>query len=80
LYIDKLPTNRQYLSMALEAPTDETRRTWQEVAKERGISLRILGELIGKTHSTMLAYSMGRRVPPQDVMWRIKRALGEDVR
>lgn len=66
--------------MALEVPSDEPRRTWQEVAKERGISLRILGELIGRPHSTMLAYSSGRRVPPQEVMWSLRRVLGEDVR
>ena len=66
--------------MALEAPRADAPRTWQEVARERGISLRILGELIGRPHSTMLAYSSGKRVPPQEIMWKLARVLGEDVR
>lgn len=66
--------------MELQAATTDTRRTWQEVARERGISLRILGDLVGRPHSTMLAYSSGRRVVPQDIMWKIARTLGEDVR
>ena len=66
--------------MALDVAETEARRTWQEVREERGISLRILGELVGKTHSTMLAYSIGKRRVPQDVMDKIRRVLGEDVR
>ena len=66
--------------MALEAPTTDPLRTWQEVRVERGISLRILGELVGRPHSTMLAYSSGRRVPPQEILWKIGRVLGEAVR
>ena len=66
--------------MALEVSVTDTRRTWQEVARERGISLRILGELVGRPHSTMLAYSSGKRQPPQDLLFRISRVLGEDVR
>ena len=66
--------------MALDAPTTEDPRPWQEVARERGISLRILGELVGRPHSTMLAYSCGKRVPPQELMWKIARVLGEPVR
>lgn len=66
--------------MEAEAATTETRRTWQEVARERGISLRILGELIGRPHSTMLAYSSGARTPPQEIIWKLARVLGEDVR
>jgi hypothetical protein len=42
--------------------------------------LRILGELVGRPHSTMLAYSSGKRVPPQEIIWKISRVLGEDVR
>ena len=60
--------------------TTDTRRTWQEVREERGISLRLLGELVGRPHSTMLAYSSRKRVPPQELMWKIARVLGEDVR
>lgn len=62
------------------APKSTEPRTWQEVARDRGISLRLLGELIGRPHSTMLAYSSGRRVPPQDIMWKLQRVLGEPVR
>jgi hypothetical protein len=66
--------------MELQAATTEPIRTWQEVARERGISLRILGELIGRSHMTMLAYSSGRRVPPEEVMWKLRKVLGEPVR
>lgn len=65
--------------MEAEAATTEARRTWQEVAQERGIPLRILGDLLGKTYNTMLAYSMGRRVPPEEVLRKLRRVLGEDV-
>ena len=49
------------------------------VREERGISLRLLGEIIGRPHSTMLAYSSGRRRVPQEILWKIGRALGEPV-
>jgi predicted transcriptional regulator len=61
-------------------PTTTTLRTWQEVRKERGISLRILGELVGRTDKTMQAYSMGIRATPEEVLWRLARVLGEPVR
>ena len=61
-------------------PTPTDPRTWQEVARDRGISLRLLGELVGRPHSTMLAYSCGRRTPPQDVLFKLSRVLGEAVR
>jgi len=54
-------------------------RAWQVVREERGISLRLLGEIIGRPHSTMLAYSSGRRRVPQEILWKIGRALGEPV-
>jgi len=66
--------------MDLEIASVEAPRTWQEVREDRGISLRILGELIGRPHSTMLAYSSGKRRPPQEVMWKIAKVLGENVR
>lgn len=66
--------------MALEVPSSDTLRTWQEVREERGISLRILGDLVGRTHSTMLAYSMGKRPVPQELLVRLARVLGEPVR
>lgn len=66
--------------MTAETPTPTDPRTWQEVARDRGISLRLLGELIGRPHSTMLAYSCGKRVPPQEIMWKLQRVLGEPVR
>lgn len=66
--------------MQQPTPISTEPRTWQEVREERGISLRILGEIIGRPHSTMLAYSSGRRRPPQDVLWALARALGEPVR
>ena len=66
--------------MEPQAATTEPIRTWQEVARDRGISLRILGELIGRPHSTMLAYSSGARVPPQEVLWRLRKVLGEEIR
>lgn len=65
--------------MALEVPRPTAPRRWQDVRVDRGISLRILGELVGKTHSTMLAYSIGKRVPPQEVIWKLSKVLGEDV-
>ena len=66
--------------MELQTATTEPLRTWQEVARDRGISLRILGELVGRSHMTMLAYSSGKRQPPQEVMWKIAKVLGEAVR
>lgn len=66
--------------MTDQTPTAAVSRTWQEVAKDRGISLRLLGELIGRPHSTMLAYSCGKRNPPQDIMGKLTRVLGEPVR
>lgn len=65
--------------MTEQTPTATGPRTWQEIARDRGISLRILGELIGRPHSTMLAYSCGKRTPPQDVLFRISRVLGEPI-
>ena len=62
------------------APTPTEPRTWQEVAKERGINLRILGELIGRPHQTMLSYSSGQRPTPQELLWKLARVLGETVR
>lgn len=62
------------------SPINAELRPWQDVAKERGISLRILGELIGRPHSTMLAYSSHKRVVPQEILWRLARVLGEPVR
>lgn len=62
------------------APSDTEPRTWQEVAKERGINLRILGELIGRPHQTMLAYSSGQRRVPEDILWKLSRVLGETVK
>ena len=66
--------------MQLDVSRDEPLRTWQEVAKERGISLRVLGDLTGKTYNTMLAYSMGRRVPPQEFVLKLSKVFGERVR
>lgn len=66
--------------MDSQAATSETRRTWQEVARDRGITLRLLGDLIGRPHSTMRAYSSGKRSTPQEVLWKLGRVLGEDVR
>lgn len=51
-------------------------RTWQETAKARGFSLRTLGEKVGRTHSTMLAYSCGKRPIPQPVRERMAEVLG----
>jgi hypothetical protein len=62
------------------APIQTGPRTWQEVARDRGISLRILGELIGRPHSTMLAYSSHKRTTPQEILWKLARVLGEPVR
>jgi len=66
--------------MEAEATTPMTPRPWQEVARERGIPLRLLGELVGRPHQTMRAYSSGKRTTPQEVLWRLSRVLGEDVR
>lgn len=62
--------------------TDNTaiRPAWQDVARARGISLRKLGVLLDKSHTTMLAYSCGKRRVPEDVMERMTRLFGEDVR
>lgn len=58
-------------------PTDP--RRWQDVAKERGISLRQLGDLLGRTHSTMLAYSIAKRRMPLELLDRLGKLLGEPV-
>jgi hypothetical protein len=60
-------------------PTTTEPRRWQEVARERGFSLRQLGDLLGRTHSTMLAYSMGKRRMPHDLLERLGKMLGEAV-
>ena len=65
--------------MTQEAPTPTVPRRWLDVARDRGISLRILGELVGRPHSTMLAYSSGRRPLPEELLWKIGRVLGEPV-
>ena len=66
--------------MALNVSTTDTRRTWQEVAKEQAYSLRYLGEKVGRTHATMLAYSMGKRRTPREILDRMTALFGEDVR
>ena len=66
-------------SMQDTAPIPTEPRTWQEVARDRGISLRLLGELVGRPHSTMLAYSSHKRRVPQEILWKLARVLGEPV-
>jgi hypothetical protein len=65
--------------MTPETPTPTAPRTWQTVAKERGLSLRILGEMVGRPHSTMLAYSCGKRRMPQPLRDRLSTIFGEAV-
>lgn len=65
--------------MTLPIPSPSEPRPWQTVARERGIPLRILGELLGRTHSTMLAYSMGKRPVPQELLDKLARILGEPI-
>lgn len=67
-------------SMQETTPLPTEPRTWQEVARERGINLRILGELVGRPHQTMLAYSSGVRRVPEEILWRLAKVLGEPVR
>lgn len=70
---------KSYL-MALEVTNTDPRRRWQDVRTERDIPLRVLGQLVGKTDSTMQAYSIGRRPVPKEVLWRMSIIFGEDVR
>jgi hypothetical protein len=60
-------------------PTPTDARRWQDVAKERGFSLRQLGDLLDRTHSTMLAYSIEKRRMPQTLLDRLGKLLGETV-
>lgn len=66
-------------AMETFTPTDTAPRRWQDVAKERGLSLRMLGEFLGRTHSTMLAYSIAKRRMPQELLDRLGKMLGETV-
>lgn len=61
-------------------PIDAGKRTWQEVAREQAYSLRYLGEKLGRYHSTMLAYSMGRRRVPRELLDKMSELFGEPVR
>lgn len=65
--------------MTADTPIPTAPRTWQAVAKERGLTLRILGDLVGRPHSTMLAYSCGKRRMPQEMLDRLTRLFGERV-
>jgi hypothetical protein len=65
--------------MALDAIT-ETPRPWQDVAKEQAYSLRYLGEKVGRQHTTMLAYSIGKRRTPREILDRMSELFGEPVR
>lgn len=60
--------------------TQTSPRRWQDVRAEQGVSLRVLGEMVDRRHSTMLAYSCGVLAVPQKILDRIAAALGEPVR
>lgn len=66
--------------MVVNSPSPTGLRRWQDVAREQQLSLRVLGEKVDRRHTTMLAYSCGARIIPQDVLAAISRVLGEDVR
>lgn len=65
--------------MSVNTPTPTAARRWQDVTKERGVSLRVLGEIVGRPHSTMLAYSCGARQIPQVLLDKIAVVFGEPV-
>lgn len=66
--------------MVIPTATSAEPRRWQDVRQARGLSLRELGNLVGRTHSTMLAYSCGAKPVPQRILDRLAEALGEPVR
>ena len=66
--------------MTENTPPSTALRTWQEVAKEQGYSLRYLGEKIGRHHTTMLAYSSEQRRLPREILDRMIQLFGEVVR
>jgi hypothetical protein len=73
-------SRRTLQDMTADTPTPTEPRTWQEVAKDRGLNLRELGEMVGRTHSTMLAYSCGKLTPPKKILALLAQGLEEPVR
>lgn len=61
-----------------EGTTGRARR-WQDVAKDRRITLRELGMLLGRPHQTMLSYSSGKRRVPHALLERMGQIFGERV-
>lgn len=61
-------------------PTDAEPRRWQDVRVERQLTLSQLGGLLGRPHSTMLAYSCGKRRLPKKLLLRLALIFGEPVR
>ena len=66
--------------MQTDTPIATEPRDWRVVAQEHHLNLRELGELIGRQHTTMLAYSMGKRPVPKVVLIAMGAVLGEPVR
>jgi len=65
--------------MQHETATPTGLRPWQDVAREQGYSLRYLGEKIGRHHTTMLAYSIGKRRVPRELLDKMSDLFGERV-
>ena len=51
-------------------------RTLRRARRQAGLSLRVLAERAGTSHSTLAAYEAGRAVPRVDTLDRILRAAG----
>jgi hypothetical protein len=54
-------------------------RDWRVVAREQRYNLRLLGEIVGRQHATMLGYSIGKRRVPQEVLDKLSELFGERV-
>lgn len=65
--------------MSQDTPIATGPRDWRVVAREQRYNLRLLGELVGRQHATMLGYSIGKRRVPQEVLDKLSELFGERV-
>ncbi len=58
------------------APVQRTAQILRQARESRGLSLRSLGKRAGTSHSTLIAYEKGQKVPSVATFMRILDACG----
>ena len=66
--------------MSAEPSEPTTIRTWQAVARERGMTLQMLADYLGRPYGTVRHYSSNKRRMPHLLLVRLSVLFGESVR